>query len=303
MNRNYLTTDVFTNTPFEGNPLAVVFNAEGLSTRQMQKIAAEFGYAETTFVLPAEASNNTARIRIFTPIREMPFAGHPNIGTAFALAYRAKKEGMPFPDNIVLEQIAGNVQLSFLKDGTEIIGAELVTPKPFVSLANVPPQKVAQCLSIPTKDIVSLHHAPQIGSVGMPFVIVELASRDALRACTHDANAFRSLLPMDGASAIYAYTRDVQNSPTASQIEARLFTLRMTEDAATGGAAAALAALLSKVEGREDLNLLIAQGSDIGRPSLLKTAVQTEAAGIHVKLGGECVTMMEGSFYQPNDDE
>jgi trans-2,3-dihydro-3-hydroxyanthranilate isomerase len=77
----------------------------------------------------------------------------------------------------------------------------------------------------------------------------------------------------------------------------------MTEDAATGGAAAALAALLSKVEGREDLNLLIAQGSDIGRPSLLKTAVQTEAAGIHVKLGGECVTMMEGSFYQPNDDE
>ncbi|MEB0077193.1 PhzF family phenazine biosynthesis protein [Pseudomonas sp. CCI3.2] len=297
MNRRYVTADVFTDTRFHGNPLAVVLDAEGLSTRQMQTVAAEFNYAETTFVLPPTAAKNTARIRIFTPVREMPFAGHPNIGTAYVLAHQAEKEGRSLPDSITLEQIAGEVPLRFLRQGNNVVGAELVTPTPFISLSTVSAQNAALCLSLSVNDVLTHIHTPQIASVGMPFLIMELMSRNALRACVPNLSAFKSLFPLDGATAVYAYTRAVQDSASACEIEARMFTIRMTEDPATGGAAAALAALLSKVQGVDDLELMIAQGTDIGRPSLLRTAVQTTAKGAFVRLGGECVRMMEGVFF------
>jgi trans-2,3-dihydro-3-hydroxyanthranilate isomerase len=303
MKRRYVTADVFTDTRYHGNPLAVVLNAEGLSAQQMQTIAVEFGYAETTFVFPPSKPENTARIRIFTPVREMPFAGHPNIGTAYALAHQAAKEGVSFPDTITLEQIAGNVPIKLLKDETGVIGAELVTPKPFVSLSKVTPQDAAQCLSLTSKDIVTHTHAPQIASAGSPFLIVELTSRDALRACAPNLSAFKSMFPLDGATAIYAYTREVQNSVLACDIEARMFTIRMTEDPATGGAAATLTALLSKVQGVDDLQLVIGQGTDIGRPSLLYTSVQTTPEGAFVRLGGNCVRMLEGAFFQVGEED
>lgn len=301
MKRRYVTADVFTSTRFHGNPLAVVFDAEGLSTHQMQTIAAEFGYAETTFVLPPCAPENTARIRIFTPVREMPFAGHPNIGTAYALAHRAAKEGTSFPGTIALEQIAGTVSIKLLKDGADVVGAELVTPKPFVALSQVDSHDVAQCLSLKSADILTNIHPPQIASTGTPFLIVELISRNALRACVPNLSAFNLLFPLDGATAIYAYTRDVEDSTLRCDLEARMFTIRMTEDPATGGAAVAVTALLSQVRGLADLQLIIGQGTEIGRPSLLRTSVQTTSEGVFVKLAGNCVSMLEGSFFQDGE--
>lgn len=301
MNRRYLTVDVFTDKPFEGNPLAVMLDADGLSTRQMQKIAAEFGYAETTFVLDAISPEATARMRIFTPVKEMPFAGHPNIGTAFVLAKLVSQRLGYLPNTVVLEQPAGVISLDIWSRGDEILGAELVTPKPFNGLSIVPLPAVAKCLGLSERDVLGDNHPPQIASVGMPFLFVELASRDALRACSPNKDALQSLLPLDGASAIYAYTRDVEDSSLDCDIESRMFTVRMTEDPATGGAAAALTALLAKAQGSAELDLRIVQGTDIGRPSLLSSHAFTKPAGLFVKLGGQCVSMMEGSFFQEND--
>src|SRR5450432_4751094 len=126
----FQTVDVFTADQFSGNPLAVVLNAEGLSTEQMQAVAAEFNLAETTFVLPPQDSAHTAGVRIFTPRAEMPFAGHPNIGTAFVLARLGVSYGRVIPsDRVIFEEKAGLVPISLLKDGTTILGARLASPQ------------------------------------------------------------------------------------------------------------------------------------------------------------------------------
>src|SRR5437763_4022857 len=113
MRLNFVTVDVFTTTQFAGNPLGVVLNAEGLTTEQMQAIAAEFNLAETTFVLPPKDPAHTAHVRIFTPRAEMPFAGHPNVGTAFVLARMGRASG----DRLVFEEKAGLVPLDLTREG------------------------------------------------------------------------------------------------------------------------------------------------------------------------------------------
>src|ERR1700749_3315500 len=130
MKLHFVTVDVFTGTQFAGNPLGVVLNAEGLSGGQMQTIAAEFNLAETTFVLPPKDPGHTAEVRIFTPRYEMPFAGHPNVGTAFALARAGTIYGRPVnTDHVTFEEKAGLVPISILKDGANVVGARLTSPQ------------------------------------------------------------------------------------------------------------------------------------------------------------------------------
>ena len=126
MQRRYITVDVFTDRAFGGNPLAVVLDAGGLSTAQMQAVATEFNYSETTFVLPPRDSANDAWVRIFTVNRELPFAGHPNVGTAFVLARQAAKP----PERVLFEEGAGLVPVAILKEGGKPVGAELTAPQP-----------------------------------------------------------------------------------------------------------------------------------------------------------------------------
>ena len=125
MQLEFITLDVFTERKFGGNPLAVVLNARGLKTEQMQAIAGEFNLAETTFVLPPQDAAHTAEVRIFTPRAELPFAGHPNIGTAFVLASAGQSYGRAVGDPLVFEEKAGLVRLDLLKDGTAVVGARL----------------------------------------------------------------------------------------------------------------------------------------------------------------------------------
>jgi PhzF family phenazine biosynthesis protein len=129
MQLNFITVDVFTDQQFGGNPLAVVLNGHGLTTEQMQSIAAEFNLAETTFVLPPKGPH-TAEVRIFTPRAELPFAGHPNIGTAFVLATLGNPYGSVISDPLVFEEKAGLVKLDLIRNGTLIIGARLAAPQP-----------------------------------------------------------------------------------------------------------------------------------------------------------------------------
>src|SRR5581483_11068777 len=149
MKLNFVTVDVFTGTQFAGNPLGVVLNAEGLSGGQMQAIAAEFNLAETTFVLPPKDPANTAEVRIFTPRYEMPFAGHPNVGTAFALARAGTSYGRAITgEAVVFEEKAGIVPISLQRKGATVIGARLASPQPLTLGAEIPAELIASACSL-----------------------------------------------------------------------------------------------------------------------------------------------------------
>ncbi|HEY4296973.1 MAG TPA: PhzF family phenazine biosynthesis protein [Paraburkholderia sp.] len=275
-----------------------------MSSRQMQAIASEFGYTETTFVLPPRNPAHTAWVRIFTPSREIPFAGHPNVGTAFVLAAQAASRQKPLPDLLVFEEIAGLVPVHQLKEDGVVVGAELIAPESLTRLSQVSAHRVGSCLSLTAGDVLVNSHAPQVASVGLPFLVVELASRDALRRCVPNLVAFKGLLPIDGAVSIYAYTRDVGAAGAGPRcdLQARMFTPRMTEDAATGSATAATAALIAEIRGVSELSLRVAQGVDMGRPSVLSVKVDTRDGRAEVRVGGKCVSVMEGSFELAGDD-
>ena len=295
MKRRYVVADVFTDKPFLGNPVAVVLDAEDLSTEQMQRIAVEFGYSETTFVLPPEDTAHTARVRIFTPSREIPFAGHPNVGTAFVLASTAAMSNTPLPETLLFEEIAGLVPVRLLKDNGTVTGAELLTPEALSCRAEVSPEKVAACLSLTAEDIRTEVHQPLVASVGLPFLVVELASRDALRRCVPNLQGFRAVLPLDGAVSVYAYTLD-KDVGEQGDLQARMLTPRMTEDPATGSATAAVTALLARLQDQTTLALQVSQGVDMGRASLLYSGYDASSGKPVVRVGGSCVITMEGAF-------
>jgi trans-2,3-dihydro-3-hydroxyanthranilate isomerase len=298
MQRRYVTVDVFTDRAFGGNPLAVVLDAGGLSTAQMQAIATEFNYSETTFVLPPADAANDAQVRIFTVRSEIPFAGHPNVGTAFVLATQAKAP----PARLKFEEKAGLVPVEILNEKGSVIGAELTAPQPLKRLSQLGAEQAAACLSLSATDVKTDRHPPQVASVGLPFLMVELASREALRRAKPDATAFARTFPCDGSDAIYFYTRDVPDTEKPCDLEARMFhpgSSGLSEDPATGSATAAVAALLADLDGISDgeLKLRIGQGVDMGRPSLLLTRVRKVGGAVaSVHVGGACVKMMEGTF-------
>ena len=299
MQRRYVTVDVFTDRAFGGNPLAVVLDAGGLSTDQMQAIAAEFNYSETTFVLPPRDKTHDAEVRIFTVTTELPFAGHPNVGTAFVLASRETRA----PERLLFEEKAGLVTVDILAGEGKVTGAELTAPQLLKrSGTHVSAEQVAACLSLSASDIVTDRHAPHVVSVGMPFLVAEVASRKALAAARPDAPAFARTFPLDDAFQLYFYTHDVPASEKSCDLQARMFfpgASGLIEDPATGSATVAAAALLADIDARTDgeLSLRIGQGVDMGRPSLLLTRVRKQAGKVvSSHVGGGCVAMMEGSF-------
>src|SRR5205814_2688860 len=174
----FQTVDVFTDRKFGGNPLAVIPDAQGLSGEQMQSIAAEFNLAETTFVLPPRDPAHTAQVRIFTPKSELPFAGHPNVGTAFVLARMGRTTG----DRLVFEEAAGLVPLDLTRENGTVVAARLAAPRPLTLGETVAPEIVTQAVGLRAGDIVG---TPVIASTGNNFLFAELKSRDTLKAASH----------------------------------------------------------------------------------------------------------------------
>jgi trans-2,3-dihydro-3-hydroxyanthranilate isomerase len=298
MQRRYITVDVFTDRAFGGNQLAVVLDAGGLSGAQMQAIATEFNYSETTFVLPPREAANDAEVRIFTPVRELPFAGQPNVGTAFVLATIAKE---PKP-RLLFEEKAGLVPVDIRRKQGHVVSTELTAPQPLSRLAQLSAAEVAACISLTADDITAERHVPQVVGVGTPFVVAEVRSREAVRRAKPDAAAFGRVLPRDGAFAVYFYTRDVPAAEAPCEIQARMFfpgASGLIEDPATGSATVAAAALFADLDPARDgeLKLTVGQGFDMGRPSLLLTRVHKQDGRIvSSHVGGGCVQMMEGTF-------
>ncbi len=298
MELKFETVDVFTDTQFGGNPLAVVTaGADGLSTEQMQAVAAEFNLAETTFVLPPKNAAHTAQVRIFTPRAELPFAGHPNVGTAFVLARAAEREGRPFEaDHLMFEETAGLVRMELWKDGNQTTGARLASPVPLEVGEAVSPQVIADACGVAVADIETRRHPPLITSCGVPFVLVELVSRDALSAARPHADVFAQHLPRDHVTGVHMY---VPLDDADIDVHSRMFAPQhgIPEDPATGSANVALIGLLAHLDPEPGVNVAkrIAQGYDMGRPSLLEAAAEkNDDETITTYIGGACVPVMRG---------
>jgi trans-2,3-dihydro-3-hydroxyanthranilate isomerase len=299
MRLRFETVDVFTSEQFSGNPLAVVLNAEGLTSEQMQAIAAEFNLAETTFVLPPKHSVHTAEVRIFTPRAEMPFAGHPNIGTAFVLARAGTSYGRAIPqDRLMFEEKAGLVPILLLKDDAAISGARLASPQ-LLSVGDlVPLEVVASACGIGADDIETKNHSPCIASCGVGFILAEVKSRSNLAAAMPQMDVFRRDIVNRGITGILIYTHVDDHD---IDIRARMFAplKGIPEDPATGSANVALIGLLAKLKPEPDLQLskTIAQGVEMGRPSLLHVEAEKRGGVVTATtIAGRCVPVMSGTI-------
>jgi len=297
MKLDFATVDVFTDRQFGGNPLAVVPDARGLTSAQMQAIAAEFNLSETTFVLPPHDAANTAQVRIFTPRAELPFAGHPNIGTAFVLASATTGAARPATaDTMIFEEKAGLVSIQLLRDRSAVTGARLAAPQGFSIGETIAREIVASACSIAPTDIDTRAHQPCIASCGIPLIFAAVTSRAALAAARPRTEIFAQHVPAALATGIHLY---VETATPVADIEARMFAplYGVTEDPATGSANVALIALLTTLRAEPDLRLerRISQGVDMGRPSLLVASAEKRAGKIvAAHIGGSCVPVMSG---------
>ena len=299
MKLNFVTVDVFTGTQFAGNPLGVVLNAQGLSGGQMQAIAAEFNLAETTFVLPPKNPAHTAEVKIFTPRYEMPFAGHPNVGTAFALARAGTSYGRAVgSDSVVFEEKAGIVPISLLRDGTVVTGARLASPQLLTLGVEIPAELIASACSLSVDDIETRNHPPLIASCGAPFILAELKDRARLAAATARSDVFMREISKQPATSLLIYA---QVAESGIDIRARMFAPHhgIPEDPATGSANVALIGLLAKLRPDRDLRIskTIAQGVEMGRPSLLEAEAEKQNGAVTATyIGGRCVPVMSGTI-------
>lgn len=297
MRLQFQTVDVFTGTQFVGNPLAVVLNAEGLSTGQMQAVAAEFNLSETTFVLPPKDAAHAAEVRIFTPRSEMPFAGHPNVGTAFVLARAGTSYGRPISsDRVIFEEKAGLVPIEILRDGATAVGAKLASPQPLSVGAEIASELVASACGISLADIKTANHRPCIASCGAPFILAELKSRTALIDASPNGDVFRIEIARQPAVSILLYTQVHEGD---IDIRARMFAPlhNIPEDPATGSANVALIGLLASLRPEANLSLskTIAQGVEMGRPSILQAQAEKKNGVVTATyIGGRCVPVMSG---------
>src|SRR5471032_444173 len=254
----FVTVDVFTDRRFGGNPLAVFPDAEGMTDEEMQSLAAEFNLSETTFVLPPADKANTARVRIFNRKSEMPFAGHPNVGTAWVLRDRGSK--------LRFEEIAGLVEV------------EIAGDKP----------------TIAANEVIVANHKPVLATVGNSFVIAEVTGEALTRAVPDLGKIREAHKSYDAAGPgrlpLYLYAHD------GARVRTRMFSPMSgtVEDPATGSAATPLAALLLSLKKDSEHKITIVQGVEMGRPSLLLCTARRGADGIRATVGGGCVPVLKG---------
>jgi trans-2,3-dihydro-3-hydroxyanthranilate isomerase len=296
MDVNYVTLDVFTNRTFGGNPLGVIPDARGLTTEQMQAITAEFNYSESTFVLPPEDPGDTAEVRIFTPGQEIPFAGHPNVGTAVALALAGEAFGKPIGSKVRFEEKVGPVEIDILRDNGVPVGARFTAPGEAVLGSKFEEVAIAESAGLTIDDIRTDRHLPHLVMLGLGFVFAEVKDIATLERCQPVLDKFKIHLPTDAEEGLYLYARSDEGATI--KIRSRMYAPMhgIIEDPATGSAAAMLGALLGNlVGGSADLAVTIDQGVEMGRPSRLDVGVRRSADGVDaITVGGNAVPVMRG---------
>ncbi len=300
---DYAIYDVFTDTAFGGNPLAVVFDADHLDDGQMQTIAKEFNLSETTFVRTAEHAPHSANVRIFTPGRELPFAGHPTVGTAIALGERRMEGKLP-EEGIdlveMLEEKVGPVRCAVRLTPGEPGFAEFDLPK-LSSRIDVPlePADMAAALGIGVHEIGFENHTVSLWSAGVPFVMVPLHDMSTAAKIAFEPARWRKFAPEVGgiAADCYAYCRGGERHDAS--FHARMFApgMGIPEDPATGAAVAALSGAIQHFDGLLDGNhpLIIEQGVEMGRPSFIHLHIESEGGAVKgARIGGQAVKIASG---------
>jgi trans-2,3-dihydro-3-hydroxyanthranilate isomerase len=301
MRYRYLTADVFTDQPFGGNPLAVFPDAQGIPEARMQLVARELNLSETVFVFPPAEAQHTRKVRIFTPTAELPFAGHPTVGTAFVLAAIGAVPLAGDETHVVLEEGVGPVPVRIRSAAGRPVFCELTAAKlpevgpPVPSIA-----ELAAVISLEPADLLgppASADAPEAVSCGLPFLCIPLRDRDAVRRARVRLDRWEALLAGAWASELYVFARDPELP--GSQIRSRMFApgLGIGEDPATGSATAAFGGYLASRDPRREgtLRWVIEQGFEMGRPSLLHLEVDKRDGEVTaVRVGGGSVLMSDG---------
>jgi trans-2,3-dihydro-3-hydroxyanthranilate isomerase len=295
MRRRFVTLDVFTAQRFAGNPLAVVLDAEGLDTADMQAIAHEFNHPETVFVLPPADPAHRARLRIFTPAAELPFAGHPTVGTAVALG---RLDGSASSCRMTVEEGIGPVACEVAPPDPDRGRASFALPRLPVEAGPMPDvAAVAAALSIGAEDIGFDDFPPSRWSAGVAVNLVPIRSLAAIARARPDLARFEAAFAVDGRALAYLFCGEV--AAPGRDFHARMFApgMGIPEDPATGAAAAAFAGLLAAggryAEGAHRVR--IEQGVEMGRPSLIELTLSISGGKLAAAtIGGEAVVVTEG---------
>lgn len=296
----YYTADIFTSVPFGGNQLAVLPDARGLTSDQMLAIAREFNYSESTFVLPPDDPSHTRKVRIFTPGGELPFAGHPTVGTAHVLAALGEIPLNGDTTTIVLEEGVGPVPVRIHAEGGKPVFCQLSVAKLPEFLPPIPPREsLAPMLSLEVDDLLDGAFHPQAVSCGVPFSFVPVRNRDAVRRAKLRLDRWEELLAPHPFNMVMVFALDAEDP--AHQVRARMFGpgFAVPEDPATGSACAALGGYLGMRDPLRDgtLRWIAEQGYEMGRPSQLEIETDKAAGAITaVRVGGRSVMMCEGAL-------
>jgi trans-2,3-dihydro-3-hydroxyanthranilate isomerase len=291
----YYICDVFTDTRFGGNQLAVLPEAHGLSDKQMQLIAREFNFSESAFVLPPE-QGYARRVRIFTPATEVPFAGHPNVGHAFILATSGVFGPIAAEITVTFEEQAGLVPITIWRGGT--LWCELSAPERLSLGKRVSAESLASAVSLDPSDVVTTTHQPEVATVGLPFLMAQLRDRSALARARINAQGFDALFAQGVTPDVHLYTK----SADEFDLRTRMFAPfdGVPEDPATGSANCALAGLLSHYSplANGSFHWRVAQGVEMGRPSVLYArAEKREGMVVATWIGGTSVLVSEGAIF------
>lgn len=301
MPRQFQTLDVFTDTRFTGNPLAVVPDASGLDDDEMQRIAREFNLSETVFVLPPENEAHSAKVRIFTPGRELPFAGHPTVGTAILLALQKAGASDREEDAIiVLEEGVGPVRVGVRLKPDEAPFAEFDVPVIPEEVGAVSPKdRLAAALALAPNEIGFENHTPTEFSSGVPFTFVPVMNLEVIGRAAPQLQHWREAFGDHDHANAFLYCRQTVHKDAA--FHARMFapTMGIPEDPATGAAAAAFAGAVAKFDKPPDgvHSGIVEQGYEMGRPSNIFQELEIEGGKLtKVRIGGHAITVMEGTI-------
>ena len=298
MAHRYVIADVFTETAFGGNQLAVFPDGRGISEAAMQKLAREFNFSETTFILPPEAPGTDFRLRIFTPANELQFAGHPTVGTAAVLAREGLVPLSGGRGKVVLGEGVGPVTVELEVDDARAF-ARLSLESAVEESAPPRLEDAAAALSLPADAVRDAWFA----TVGTPFCFVHLADREAVDRAEIDPAAWSRHFAGAFASALHFFAGDLA---AGSRLYARMFapSFGIVEDAATGGAAATVAgSLANRLPDRDGVfTWTIEQGVKMGRPSLLEASAEKRGGrAARVMVGGSTVLVADGAIRVPMD--
>ena len=298
MKRDYLHLDVFADEAFSGNQLAVFLDAAGLDAPLMQRIAGEMAFPETTFVFPSDTPGADARVRIFTPGRELPMAGHPTIGTTFALAESGRIEvGAP---SITLALGIGPTRVLLEWDASRLEFAWMLQPVPVLGFVPKDLAKLAAALGVDEGDIRDAGLPVQQASSGVPFLFVPLATRDAVNRATMDRPALRAFFEANEQPELPIFLFSLERGDDDATAFSRMFAplFGVPEDPATGGASGPLGAYLlhhGAVTPDQARRMVSLQGVAMGRPSRIAISISTSGREMtEVRVGGTCVSLGAG---------